>query len=64
MSQRRLAQPGRAIEQYMVQRFSPALGGGNGDTQVLLNPGLADEIVERLRPEAGVQRDVLGARFT
>jgi hypothetical protein len=48
----------------MVQRFPPALGGGNGDTQVLLNPGLPDKIVERFRPEAGIQRNVLGAGFT
>jgi hypothetical protein len=39
----------------MVERFSPALGGGDGDVQVLLYLVLADKVIEMMGTQAGIQ---------
>jgi hypothetical protein len=44
----------------MVQRFPPALGGSNGDVQVVLNLVLPDELIKTAGSETGVKRYVLG----
>ena len=44
--QRGLAQPGRPGEQQVVGGLAPAAGGGEDDLEVLLEPRLADELVE------------------
>ena len=48
----------------MIQWLIPTLGGGDGDTQIFLNPCLPDEVTKAPRPETGVKGCVLGARFT
>jgi hypothetical protein len=48
----------------MVQRLSPAFGGGDGDVQVVLELILPDELIKAAGPEAGVKRYVLSAGFT
>ena len=48
----------------MVQRLTPAFGGGNRYVQVVLNPGLPDEVTKRAGPQAGIERLVLSTRFT
>jgi hypothetical protein len=48
----------------VVQGFPPALGGGDGDLQVVLYFILPDELIEAAGPEAGVKGYILGAGFT
>ncbi len=50
MGQRGFAQSGRAVEQYMVQRFAPPPGGDDGYAQVFLNFVLSDEVIKATRP--------------
>ena len=54
--QRGLAQPGRAREQQVVGGLAAAARGAEQDLEVLLEPGLADELVEPPGPE----RDLFG----
>ena len=49
--QRGLAEPGRAGEQDVVDRLPAAARGAEHDLEVLLQPRLADELVESARPE-------------
>jgi hypothetical protein len=58
LGQRRLAEARRAEEEHMVERVAAPLRGIDEDPQILPRRLLADEIVERLRPERGV--DILG----
>jgi hypothetical protein len=58
--QRRLAQPGRAGEQQVVDRLLSLAGGLEHDSQVLLEFSLADELVERPRAQTRFEFD-LGA---
>ena len=65
-AERGLAEPGRTGEQQVVGGLAPAAGGLEDDRQVLLEFGLADELVERARPQAGLvaissRVDALGA---
>ncbi len=48
----------------MIQRLSPALSRGDGDTQILSDLGLTDKIIKPPRTEASIKRDVLSAWFT
>jgi hypothetical protein len=48
----------------MVQGLAASLGGGDGDTQIFFDPGLADEVSQALGPEVGIQREILGLRLT
>ena len=48
----------------MIQRLSPALSRGDGDIQILPDPGLTDKIIKPPRTEASIKREVLSAWFT
>src|SRR2546428_2875463 len=50
--QRRLAQPGRPVQQDVVERLAALLGGLDADPQAFHDLGLADAFVQRLRAEA------------
>jgi hypothetical protein len=63
MGKRCFTQPRGAVEQNVIQRFSSALGSGDGDSQVFLDPGLSDEVIEAPRSEAGIKRYIFGTRF-
>ena len=54
LGQRRLAEPRRAVEQHMVERFAAALRGVDEHPQVLPRRLLADELVEGLRAKRRV----------
>ena len=54
--ERGLADPGGPGEQEVVDRLATLTGGRQQDLEVLLEPGLADELVEPPRP----QRRLLG----
>ena len=51
LRERRLPEPGRAGEQDVVERVRARLRRLERDAQLLLDPLLADEVVEPLRPE-------------
>ena len=53
-AERCLAQSGRAVEQYVVERLIAQLGRLHEDPEVLLERLLPDELVERARPERGL----------
>ncbi len=57
LRQRRLAEPWGPEEQHMVERVPAGLGRRDEDAQIFPCRALADEIVERLGPERGI--DVL-----
>ena len=61
VSQGCLSQPGRAVEQDMVQRLAAPPGGLDQDAQVVLDAILPLEFGQRLRTQCGIQRDILGA---
>ena len=61
LRQRRLAESRRPDEQHMVERLAAALGGLDEHFQVGARRRLADEVVERLRPQRLVH--VLAALF-
>ncbi len=48
----------------MVEWFTPAFSGGNGDVQVLLDFVLPDKIGERPRSQVDIERLVFAAGFT
>src|SRR5215212_9574413 len=50
-AQRGLAETGRTVEQYVVERLTALLGRLNEDLEVLLERLLPDELVERAGPE-------------
>ncbi len=60
MRQGRLAEPGRAGEEDMVEGFAPVFGGVDKDAQIVAQLALADEIVERQRPQRGLSLVPLG----
>ena len=47
-----LPRPGRSGEQQVVDGLAPAARGGEQDLEVLLEPRLADELVELARAGA------------
>ena len=51
----RLAEPGRADEQDVVERLAPRLRRVERDRELLLHPLLADEVVEPARPQRAVE---------
>ena len=55
----RLAEPGRADEEHVVERFAACLRRLERDRDLLLHALLADELVEAARPERLVERIVL-----
>jgi hypothetical protein len=57
--QRRLAEPGRAVQQHVIERLAATPRSGDGDLQVLPHVRLADVLGERARPETRLVRNVL-----
>ena len=56
LRQRGLAEAGRPVQQHMVQRLAAPAGGLDEDGEVLAAGLLADELGQRLRPQAGLGR--------
>jgi len=54
--QRGLAQPRRAEQQHVVERFATRPGGGDEDVELLANLALADVFVQLARPQRAFQR--------
>ena len=62
VGERGLAEPGRTVEQHVIERFATLAGRGNRHLQVLAHAVLPDVLVERARPQAGfVLRVFVGA---
>ena len=59
VSESGLAQPGRPVQEDVVQRLAALLGGGDADAQVVLDLLLADELLQQARPQGGVQGQVV-----
>ncbi len=59
LRQGRLAEPGRAEKQHMVERLAPALRRRDEDAQIVAQLALADEFVEDERPNRGLGRVLL-----
>ena len=55
VGQRRLAQPRRPVEQYMLDRLRPPVGGIDRDLQLADQLRLPDILVETLRPQGVVE---------
>ena len=51
IGQRRLAEPGRTVEQHVIERLAALPRRGNRHVQVLAHAFLADVVVERPRPQ-------------
>src|SRR5205085_4300140 len=54
LRQGRLAEPGRAEEQHMIERLAPSLGRFDEDAQIVAQLALADELVERRWTQRGL----------
>ena len=54
VGERRLAEPGRAVEQHVIERLAALLGRGDRHLQVLAHAILPDVVVERARPQPGL----------
>ena len=57
------AEARRAVEQDMVERFAAVARGFDGDLEIFLYAGLADEVAESLWADAGVDARVFVERF-
>ena len=60
LRERRLAEPGRADEEHVVERLAARLRRVERDPELLLDPLLADEVVEPARPQRALELLVLG----
>jgi hypothetical protein len=63
MRQGRFTQPRRTVQQDMVERFSPALGGSDSYVQVILDLCLTVEVLETARPQTGIEGRVFCTGF-
>src|SRR5690606_32032293 len=61
--ERSLAEPWRAVEQRVVERFTPRERGIDGDAEALLDLRLADELLQPLRPQRQLDRALLAQDF-
>ena len=52
VGERRLAEPGRAVQQHVIERLAALTGRGDRDLQVLADAILADVVVQRARTKA------------
>jgi hypothetical protein len=52
--------PGWPKEKRVIERFPPRQRGVHGDSQVLLDTFLADELGQSLRPQSEFNRSFLG----
>src|SRR6266545_1095540 len=59
----RLAEPGRARQQDMVERLAAGLRRLEGDLELFLDPGLADEVIQAPRPERALDLVLLRAEI-
>jgi len=59
-----LSQAGWSVKQHVVECFTSTFRGRDGDTQVLFDFFLADEIIEAARPKAGVKGSIFSTGFT
>ena len=59
VGQRRLAEAGRTVKQDVVEGLVALAGGVDGDAEVVLELGLADEFVEAPGPQRRVQRLII-----
>ena len=48
----------------MVQRLTPAFGSSDSYAQIVLNPGLPNEVIKAPGAQASIKRYVLSAGFT
>src|ERR1019366_3533846 len=62
LGERGLAQAGRAVQQYMVERLAAGAGGLDENREVFAGGLLADELGERLRPQRCLGGVLGGAR--
>ena len=63
VGERRLAEPGRAVQQHVIERLAALLRGRDRDLQVLADAILADVLVEQARAQPGfVLRVLVDAR--
>ncbi len=62
LRQRRLAEARRPDEQHVVERLAACRRRIQGDPELLLDPLLADEVVEAARPQAALDLVVLRAQ--
>jgi hypothetical protein len=51
-----LAEARWAVEEEVVERLGAPLRGVDGDAEIVLQPFLADELIEPARPEREIQR--------
>ena len=56
-----LAQAGRAVEQHVVERLAAVLRGRDRDAQVVLDPVLADVLVDPPRPQRSLDVELFAA---
>src|SRR5205814_8058850 len=56
-----LPEPGRTEEQHVIERLAAAARGVDEDAQIVAQLALADELLERRRPDRGFRRILLGA---
>ena len=61
--ERRLAEPGRAVEQHVVEHVAARARGGDLHAQVLAHVLLADVLVERPRPQRRLDEEILLERL-
>ena len=59
--QRRLAEPRGPEEQYVIQRLAALSRGADEEPHLLDDLGLADVVVERLRPQRHLESEILVA---
>ena len=57
--QRGLAEPGRTVEQHMIERFTATACSGNRDLQVIAQTILPNVLVERTRTQSRLVLRVL-----
>jgi hypothetical protein len=64
VGERGLAEPGRAVEEEVIERFVSLLGGVDGDAEIVLQLLLADELIEASRAQGDVDRLIVVLRLT
>ena len=60
LSQRRLAQARRSVQQHMIERLAPGAGGGDENPHVFAHLDLTDEVVQGPGAQPGLGRIALG----
>ena len=60
--ERGLAEPGRPVQQHVIERLAALLGGLDRHVQVFADAFLADVVVERPRPKPGLVLGIVVGR--